>query len=1040
MSKEWYKYTIFISSTFKDMDAERDAIKFDVISRLNWHYRSQRVSFQAVDLRIGINTESVSEEDSENMVLDVCLGNIDKARPFFIGLLGHRYGWIPSEQRWLQIVSRLSEEKRLLVKDSCHCSVTEMEILYGAIGNNGKNLNHCLFFFRDECSYNGMTESQKLLFLNQDDSTNKLHTKEYLTKRENELKNRILSVVWNRGKELSCSGYTLNWDPKHSRFESTEDFAELVFNELCREIDKEISINAPPQTWQEQEVSTLKYLLYNLTNNKIRLNGVEQTIKKAINGEQILLEGTIGCGKSVSFAYIVQHFQSKNNCHCLVSLCGSTYRNLTMFNIACRWVYELESILGFHINDNDTSVIKPHILYERLVSLIRKIKAKGDKVIIMMDAIDRFLYTSPNDIYLSWLPDDVAFIGTTNTKSDEICLHHSKMQIVNAEISNPDAIRFIGRNHEKRFNLELPKSIRRDIVNGKLPPLGIDMIMRMFSSFSHEDFESIRNINAESEIGKINCYMDKLYHLSPTNDLPSLFIYIVSFIISRLDSDNTLLSVLKYIAISGVGLTEDDLSIILQDKWDALKFHKLMAILDDYFIEDNNSHRWFFASPSYREAFIPSEPEHNKMFQNLASYVFGKNNDDQLKQDILFYLIIETENPLFGRNMLTDINFNNAHRHGNWYEISLIYLLQDKNLEKRIKNFCDGYKDIKDIVGFVYYFYNSLPQNEYLPLLCQIEEDVLKTIEIEQLDDEKSYCLAYFYSHLFSTHEQKLNPMLNIAQGNTALAPYYLNKSIYAFKHCYEMNPSYADVGNMLKAMMFAKMQHPNYDEKSEDVSKIKQIVDNIKVQEVVTSYDKVKQIAVEVMQIVSESRLSEANGDLKNALCLAEIAFSKVCDLVESFPEQDSSYVVYVNTSFRLIEILNSQEKYLSALRICVHSLQRMLPLTDHLENGRSCVILLQTVISAMQFFISGVEKDSTFLIFKNFEILELLYYVSDILQESLKKIEPSSKVFFLVAKYRDYYQKHHFTIDKFSYNQNIPQVINRIVNIVDKYDNEYE
>lgn len=1040
MSKEWYKYTIFISSTFRDMDAERDAIKFDVISRLNWHYRSQRVSFQAVDLRIGINTESVSEEDSENMVLDVCLGNIDKARPFFIGLLGHRYGWIPSEQRWSQIVSRLSEEKRLLVKDSCHCSVTEMEILYGAIGNNGKHLNHCLFFFRDEHSYDGMTESQKLLFFNQDDITNKLYTKEYLTKRENELKNRILSVVWNQGKELSCTGYSLKWDPYHSKFESTEKFAELVFNELCREIDKEISINTPPQTWQEQENITLKYLIYNLTNNKIRLKGVEQTIKRAINGEQVLLKGAMGCGKSVSFAYMVQHFQTMNNCYCLVSLCGSTHRNLTMFDIALRWVYELESVLGQHLSYDNTSEIKPHVLYERLVSLIRKIKTKGDMVIVMMDAIDHFLYTSPNDIFLSWLPDDIAFIGTTNTKSDEICLHHSKMQIVNAEITNPDAIRFIGRNHEKRFNLELPKNIRRDIVSGKLSPLGIDMIMRMFSSFSHEDFESIRKIHAESEIGKINCYMDKLYHLCPMNDLPGLFVYIVNFIISRIDSGNTLLSVLKYIAISGVGLTEDDLSAILQSKWDALKFHKLMAMLDDYFIEDNNSHRWFFASPAHREAFIPSGSDRKTMFQELASFVFDKDNDNQLKQDILFYLLIETGNPLLGRNMLTDINLNSTHRHGNWYEISLIYLLQDKDLGKRIKNLCDGYKDIKDIVGFVHYFYNSLPQNECLPLLCQIEEDLLKNIEIEQLDDENSYHLAYFYSHLFSTHEQKLHPFLNIAQGNTALAPYYLNKSIIAFKHCYEMNPSYADVGNMLKAMLLAKIQHPNYCKKTEDVTKLKQLVDNIKVSEIVTSYDKVKQIAVEVRQMVSESRLSEANGDLKNALHLAETAFSRVCDLVESFPEQGSSYVVYVNSSFRLIEILDRQEKYLTALKICVHSLQRMLPLINHLEDGRSCVILLQTVCFAMQFFISGVEKASTCPIFRDLENLKLLYCVSDILQESLKKIEPNSKVFLLVAKYRDFFQKNNLTIDKLSYNQNLPQLITKISNIVEKYDSEYE
>jgi hypothetical protein len=175
------------------MDAERDAIKFDVINRLNWHYRQKHLQFQAIDLRIGINTENASEEESENIVLDVCLGNIEKSRPFFIALIGDRYGWIPPVERWEEIVGRLSAEKRQLLAGSRNCSVTEMEILYGAIGADGRFLNHSLFFFRDKKSYEGIPED---ILKTYKDAEDKHHSeKVLLSTRTEALKKKILKIT-----------------------------------------------------------------------------------------------------------------------------------------------------------------------------------------------------------------------------------------------------------------------------------------------------------------------------------------------------------------------------------------------------------------------------------------------------------------------------------------------------------------------------------------------------------------------------------------------------------------------------------------------------------------------------------------------------------------------------------------------------------------------------------------------------------------------------------------------------------------------------
>ena len=82
---------VFISSTFKDMQAERNELVKFVFPQINKICEERNVRFSEVDLRWGIT----DEEKSEGQVLPICLEEIKNCRPYFIGILGERYGWIP---------------------------------------------------------------------------------------------------------------------------------------------------------------------------------------------------------------------------------------------------------------------------------------------------------------------------------------------------------------------------------------------------------------------------------------------------------------------------------------------------------------------------------------------------------------------------------------------------------------------------------------------------------------------------------------------------------------------------------------------------------------------------------------------------------------------------------------------------------------------------------------------------------------------------------------------------------------------------------
>ncbi len=82
---------VFVSSTFRDMHAERDRLNRFVFPELRSRCAKLGIEFLGIDLRWGVTAEDSRRRGS----LNVCLDEIDRARPFFVGLLGERYGWVP---------------------------------------------------------------------------------------------------------------------------------------------------------------------------------------------------------------------------------------------------------------------------------------------------------------------------------------------------------------------------------------------------------------------------------------------------------------------------------------------------------------------------------------------------------------------------------------------------------------------------------------------------------------------------------------------------------------------------------------------------------------------------------------------------------------------------------------------------------------------------------------------------------------------------------------------------------------------------------
>ena len=140
MESESRTARIFISSTFRDFGEERDLLVRKVFPGLRARLKDRFVELVDVDLRWGITAEAAERGE----VLPICLAEIDRARPWFVGMLGDRYGWVPPAGVY---APDLVESRPWLEEHRGGRSVTELEILHGVL-NDPAMAGRAFFYFR----------------------------------------------------------------------------------------------------------------------------------------------------------------------------------------------------------------------------------------------------------------------------------------------------------------------------------------------------------------------------------------------------------------------------------------------------------------------------------------------------------------------------------------------------------------------------------------------------------------------------------------------------------------------------------------------------------------------------------------------------------------------------------------------------------------------------------------------------------------------------------------------------------------------------
>ena len=360
---------VFISSTFRDMKAERDHLVRFIFPQLRKLCESRSVTWCEVDLRWGVT----DEEAAEGKVLPIVLEEIRRCRPYFIGLLGERYGWVPqhipddliAQQPWL-------EQHR-------HRSVTELEIIHGVL-RNGEMHQHACFYFRDPSVVANVPIEKKADFASESPE---------LAEKLQRLKNDIRHA---RDEEI-CQ--------LRESFKTQEEMGAWVLEDFTKIINDRWPEGPPPDPL-DREAADHESCAQSRTQVYIGRQEYFDCLDAhaaANSTNPLTVLGEPGSGKSALLANWVERYrQAHEDVFVLQHYIGATPHSVDLTEMLRRFIGEFKRRFGIQQDIPD----QPDALRNSFPNWLCMAAAKGH-VVLVLDALDQ-LEDRDGALDLLWLP------------------------------------------------------------------------------------------------------------------------------------------------------------------------------------------------------------------------------------------------------------------------------------------------------------------------------------------------------------------------------------------------------------------------------------------------------------------------------------------------------------------------------------------------------------------------------------------------------------------------------------------------------------
>ena len=330
---------VFISSTFRDLKDEREYLLIHTFPKLRRIAADRDVTLTEIDLRWGI-----SEEDSKTgKVVEICLSEIDNCIPFFIGIIGYRYGWIPTMDEICDSTNMHDRYKWVYNDIESKISVTEMEMQYGVLRRNDPT-NAYFYIMSDGMEHPDIDYPDKLA--------------------------NLISSVRQNGRY-----------PVRS-YHSVEDLALTVEKDFIEMLDRLFPVDGldPHEIERKKQHACINQHMQSYVPNESDLSNLDSFL--ASDADYLTVYGECGSGKSALLANWAYRISQNDSYYTLYYSTGGNGENE-----GCYWLKELKRLRHCPVTAKDEILEDGQ---EWVKELNEDIATSDKPVILLLDDVSKY--------------------------------------------------------------------------------------------------------------------------------------------------------------------------------------------------------------------------------------------------------------------------------------------------------------------------------------------------------------------------------------------------------------------------------------------------------------------------------------------------------------------------------------------------------------------------------------------------------------------------------------------------------------------------
>jgi len=573
---------VFVSSTFVDLFGEREYLVKRVFPEIRHICRERGLIFTEVDLRWGLTYE----DSSFGRVISTCLQEIDRCRPFFIGILGDRYGWIPEFQD-IHKNAFLMEEHRWLEEAVLEgSSLVEMEFNY-AVLNSLEPMPGASFYILERPELGSKPRVE-----------------------QDELSKQKLDILRNR---------IFNSKRPVRTFSNAKELGNLVREDLLRAIDVLHPAKNERHPLQRERRLHEAFSISRRQAYVARQETLKRLTDHALGDEQpLIVHGASGLGKSALLAYWSRFFAQRHPDKTVVAhFIGSVSSDTGHEGLLRRILMEIKDLLSIE-DEVPNSVAE---MESALTGWLAKVPEK--KLILVIDALNQL---EPRAAGLEWLPQHlptnvrIIFSTTPGPTLDALRTREwPEFELLPLSVSDREAMitRFLSEFH-KSLSLDECKEIARNEKTAS--PLFLRTFLeelRLFGTFEKLD--------------------EQIEHYLASHDIGDLF----QRVLERIESDfgiDLIRKVMSYVWASKSGLTEDDLLALT--KLPRAEASQLLITLEYHLVQRQGYIRFFhdYLREAVERKYLSNDESRKAAHAELGSFYLSEPSSERRASELPYQL------------------------------------------------------------------------------------------------------------------------------------------------------------------------------------------------------------------------------------------------------------------------------------------------------------------------------------------------------------------------------------------------------------------